>query len=234
MPARYIDFISEYCDKWCERCAFTDRCSSFAVTTAIPMCDGDIDAEIELAVGPSCVPGQAQAKTLGGHMMEAALNETSEKELEEIGRELQGRRRRVRRHSLSEASRDYAVAVHRWFDSRHAIGAHAHPSVREAVDVVGWDSSLIPAKINRALSGRDEGPRGWFGEGPAQRDWNGSAKVAVISLERTERAWRVVAAATGDESATALGDAAAALHQQICAEFPKAMKFLRPGFDDRR
>ena len=25
MRGRYIDFISAYCDSWCERCAFTDR-----------------------------------------------------------------------------------------------------------------------------------------------------------------------------------------------------------------
>ena len=24
-----IDFISSYCDRWCERCAYTERCSAF-------------------------------------------------------------------------------------------------------------------------------------------------------------------------------------------------------------
>ena len=30
-----IDFISSYCDRRCERCAFTSRCSLFAVQKAI-------------------------------------------------------------------------------------------------------------------------------------------------------------------------------------------------------
>ena len=42
-----IDFISAYCDRWCERCAFTDRCSTFACSAAIAMC-GDDAAGIEL------------------------------------------------------------------------------------------------------------------------------------------------------------------------------------------
>jgi hypothetical protein len=35
-----IDFISEYCDRWCERCAFTSRCSAYAVQIATAMCEG--------------------------------------------------------------------------------------------------------------------------------------------------------------------------------------------------
>jgi hypothetical protein len=34
-----IDFISAYCDSWCERCAYTTRCSAFAVRVATAMCD---------------------------------------------------------------------------------------------------------------------------------------------------------------------------------------------------
>jgi hypothetical protein len=46
-----IDFISSYCDGWCERCAFTMRCSVYSVRVATDMCDGDVKAAIELAVG---------------------------------------------------------------------------------------------------------------------------------------------------------------------------------------
>jgi hypothetical protein len=43
-----IDFISDYCDRWCERCAFTTRCSSYAVRAATAMCDG-CQREIEMS-----------------------------------------------------------------------------------------------------------------------------------------------------------------------------------------
>ena len=34
MDINRIDFISSYCDRWCERCAF-DRCSAFACDIAL-------------------------------------------------------------------------------------------------------------------------------------------------------------------------------------------------------
>jgi hypothetical protein len=41
VPEDRIDFISAYCDRWCERCAFTERCSVFAVKVAeSPSADG--------------------------------------------------------------------------------------------------------------------------------------------------------------------------------------------------
>ena len=52
MSRNYIDFISAYCDSWCERCAFTERCSHYAVKCAEAMCDGDFRAALELALGP--------------------------------------------------------------------------------------------------------------------------------------------------------------------------------------
>ena len=45
-----IDFISDYCDRWCARCPFTARCSSYACEVAIAMC-GDSKEGFELALG---------------------------------------------------------------------------------------------------------------------------------------------------------------------------------------
>jgi hypothetical protein len=36
----YIDSIFNYCDRWCERCAFTSRCRSFAMSENEPSTDG--------------------------------------------------------------------------------------------------------------------------------------------------------------------------------------------------
>jgi hypothetical protein len=85
----------------------------------------------------------------------------------------------------------------------------------------------------RALAGRDEDPTGdLFEQGPVQSDWNGSGKVALICIERSERAWRTVAAATTDEAAGVLADSLARLGEAMRREFPRAMEFHRPGFDD--
>src|SRR5687768_16089190 len=51
MSRDYIDFISAYCDNWCERCAFTSRCSAYAVDIATEMCGGNFAGRLEVAVG---------------------------------------------------------------------------------------------------------------------------------------------------------------------------------------
>src|ERR671921_2720587 len=92
MAKRYIDFISSYCDRWCERCAFTERCSNFAATAALAMCDGDYHAAMELAVGPPRVAGSPPQKSLDERIAEAFEDyEPTAKELDEIGRELDAR-----------------------------------------------------------------------------------------------------------------------------------------------
>ncbi len=234
MARRYIDFISAYCDSWCERCPLTERCSSFAVTSALAMCDGNAEAAFELALGSARVPGAPARKRLSERMAEAIGDfEPSKKELDEIGRELDERDRRVERHRVAEASHDYAIAAHRWLTEHDRCADNTDPLLREAIDVVGWDSFLIHVKIMRGLNGRDEYPGGApFEKSAVQSDWNGSAKVALISVERSEQAWNIIAAATRDEAATVLAGSLERLRQEMNREFPRAMDFRRPGFDD--
>lgn len=233
MKAQWIEFISAYCDSWCERCAFTDRCSHFAMQSAITMCDGNEEAALELAFGPARTPGGPPQKTLQERMADAMGDfEPTEKELDEIGREMDARQERIRTSAVAEASLDYAVAAHRWLDAHERGAAPADPAIREAVEVIAWDSHLIHVKIMRALSGRDEYPNGApFDKSAVQSDWNGSAKVALLSIERSHAAWRTVAAQTADEAAPVLGDSLAQLRVDLLKEFPRAMKFRRPGFD---
>ena len=110
----------------------------------------------------------------------------------------------------------------------------ADPVVRQALEIVGWDAYFIGAKVHRAFDGRDRFQHDDedCDSDPVQNDWNGSAKVALISLERTEVAWRVIGDATGDNEASALADTAGTLRRTVLDEFPKAMSFIRPGFDE--
>jgi len=104
--------------------------------------------------------------------------------------------------------------------------------VREAIRVLRSDSHLIHVKIMRPLTGRDENPKGsHWGDSPVQNDWNGSAKVALISIERSKAAWRVPAAEAGDEAAAVLAETLAILRRGMNTDFPHALQFRRPGFD---
>ena len=95
------------------------------------------------------------------------------------------------------------------------------PIIVEALDIVGHDSVFIGAKIHRAVDGRDrfEHDEEPFEDDPVQNDWNGSAKVALISVERSETAWQTIAAASSDPVATILADQLAAMREIVDGGF---------------
>ena len=235
MPTDRIDFISAYCDGWCERCAFTERCSHYAVKVAESMCDGDLNAAMELAIGaPQPVHGQREP-TIGERLMEELGEFTvSEKEMKEYERLEEGRDARLERNPLTKMVHTYTMRAVDWLtEHRERLLAEADPVLREALDIVGWDVWLVGAKIHRALHGRDESRTGEMPDDhPIQNDWNGSAKVALISLARSESAWRTIAQATGDERSSGFADGVGHLRRRVEHEFPNAMAFARPGFDD--
>lgn len=233
MSMERIDFIDAYCDYWCERCRFTMRCAGFDRHVAIAMCDGDADAAFELAL-PRPDPVQVEGKEPPAWRVQLLEHQPTDSEIAETSRQLEARNRRVRESELSKSSSDYMIASHRWFEAHEErVRSGADPIVVEALEVVHWDSSLISAKLYRAMSGREDFRDGEdVEESPVQNDWNGSAKVAILSLTRSTAAWRVIATATADSGAAALGKSAARLLEMTRAEFPRAMDFVRPGFDE--
>jgi hypothetical protein len=105
--------------------------------------------------------------------------------------------------------------------------------VKEAFEIAAWDAHFIAAKLARALQGRLEFAAGdAFIDDPIQNDWNGSAKVALISIERSAHAWRTLADATGEDTPSALAGQLVDLRRLVEAEFPAVRQFVRPGFDE--
>jgi hypothetical protein len=234
MRSEIINFISAYCDRWCERCAFTDRCSAFACNAAIAMC-GDAAEGIELAVGRPRSPERSSDADDGGRFLEDSLNPLpSDEEMMEFRRLEDVRRARVDASPISQMARTFMKRATEWIDGHRSLDQHADPIVREAFQIACWDAYFIYVKLCRALSGRDCRTQGEEDgdDHPVQNDWNGSAKVALISIARSIDAWKALGSALDDASATALGDGLGHLQGAVLNGFPKAAEFRRPGFDD--
>jgi hypothetical protein len=96
-------------------------------------------------------------------------------------------RDRVAHEPLATMATAYTMLSRRWL-SEHPdrLRAVADPVLAEALEVVTHDWAFVSAKVHRALHGRD-GDRHDEDrdDDPVQNDWNGSAKVALISLERS-------------------------------------------------
>lgn len=87
--------------------------------------------------------------------------------------------------------------------------------------------------MQRALHGKIEG-ESWQQENGYQKDSDGSAKIAIIAIERSIGAWirlYELMPSSEDVALKALS-LLSQLKQKAIEEFPQALNFKRPGFDD--
>lgn len=234
MRGQYIDFISSYCDNWCERCPLTERCSAFAVHTALEMCEGNISDAIELAVGapPPRTAAEARRRAKFAEEIES-IPEPTEQERQAFQREEDERDERIEETALTTASERVALLSDHWLD-RYAAGfsTNVAPGLAEAIETAEHDRFFIPAKLHRAQHGLDEARQSGRRRRSIQTDWNGSAKIALISIVRSTAAWDLIAETTGDPDAAHVARELRTLQREVEAVFPKAWQFQRPGFDD--
>jgi hypothetical protein len=231
MRGDYIDFISAYCDRWCERCAFTERCSAYAVHAAMAMCDGDFAAAVDLAVGAPPEDESARERREQRYR-ELAEVEPSVEESARWHREGREREERLECEPILIAAEVVCDAAHRWLEAPPFATSDAAPEVAEGLEIAHWDCWFIRPKLYRALDGRYESAvEALLDDDPIQNDWNGSAKVALISIDRSVRAWQAIAAAARDVAAQLIADRLTDLRSQVESAFPDARKFRRPGFD---
>lgn len=234
MRGDYIDFISSYCDRWCERCALTSRCSVYAVQVATAMCDGDFAAGLELAVGAPPPRDAAASRRREEFLAELDNCEPSREELAQVEREWRARDERVEESPIVTRSEVVSLLAHRWLrDHRDCASQTADAVLTEALEIASWDCFFIQVKLRRALNSRDEAAHGGrFDTDPIQNDWNGSAKVALISIARSLKAWDVIADLLHDSKARHIAEELAALRGEVERVFPRAWTFIRPGFDE--
>jgi hypothetical protein len=155
-------------------------------------------------------------------------------------------------HRLAETARQYVLLVEHWFrggeglwrEQRAQLIRRLHLGVPgddparevdelvEAIKVVRWYQHLILMKLVRALG--QPGPAVPFD--PEQADAKGSAKVALLGIERSIAAWSQVRAHASDEEREdyllSLLVHLDRLRRETENVFPGARDFRRPGFDD--
>lgn len=230
----HIDFISAYCDRWCERCSFTNRCSHFTGMAAVAMCGDDAAAALELAFGraPDDDGVRAPLPDWASELENARMSPQEEEDWQRKHEESQAR---VEATPIMRAAWAFMNDARVWLTANHDALAAGDDVVREALEVAMWDYTFICVKLHRALNGKDA-----IGRDPgADDDWsrhdsNGSAKIALISIVRSTEAFEVLASATGIDGPARLAAQLKDLREAVEREFPDAWKFRRPGFDEER
>jgi hypothetical protein len=229
-----ISGIYNYCDRWCERCPLTSRCLVYATEQE----------------DDNSFPGNDLRNEAFWQKLNAIFQETRGMIVEwakEAGMNLNGsndedesrqhrKRQLVDNHPLTRAGKKYANAASDWFrELDHAFEVPENfEQLEDAREVVQWYQYQIAVKTMRALSGRkeelEEDPE--IAEFP--RDSDGSAKVAMIGVDRSIAAWRLMQLSL-PERATSIVPLILQLERlrnRLEKAFPEARGFVRPGFDE--
>jgi hypothetical protein len=239
----FISGIHNYCDRWCERCPFTSRCVVYAMGSDEPA-DPAADDISNAAFWQKLASIFQQTRELVTAWAEQHDVDLSASSLESIEAENEDRLEDARIHPLSSAAEDYAFAVSKWFDedftalesiSDNIEGneelANEAEDLNEAFEVIRWYQFFIAAKTVRGVLSRDdEKEDGW----ELPKDSDGSIKVALIAIDRSVSAWRMVQLTRPElsDSVLPLLLRLERLRRNTEAEFPEARDFIRAGFDE--
>jgi hypothetical protein len=139
------------------------------------------------------------------------------------------KRQLVDNHPLTTAGKKYANAASDWFREFDQTIEVSDLGVTDAREVIQWYQYQIAVKTIRALSGQKEEFEADF-----PKDSDGSAKVALIGIDRSIAAWRMMQLSLPDreESIVPLILQLECLRRRIENSFPEARSFIRPGFDE--
>lgn len=248
---RFIPGIYNYCDRWCERCAFTSRCLTYASSrrhTSAP------DADNVEEVWDEVVESLQETLDLLHYIAEQEGIDLDAIDSENDMAERDRLKREAREHPLTVAAETYIGLVNDWFADREGksqkvtseldlLASLGQPDAGwedrtedliDAFRIIHWYQFFIGAKVQRALHSRSTEalePELWE-EFP--RDSDGSAKIALIAIDRSIGAWGKLLQAFPQRRLATVKLLAhlARLRADLEQEFPNAWAFMRPGFDE--
>jgi hypothetical protein len=252
---RFIEGIYNYCDRWCERCSFTTRCMLYAME------EEDRDDPVDRDINSEAFWEKMTSIFKQTHEMIATMAAEQGIDLESLDLEREtAEEDRLRKKSednpLAQSAERYVKMVNQWFDQEFPMSERerdpeptqdelpladfdAHDraaSIQDAIEVIRWYQFQIAVKIIRALrhDGLDEEDEEFESEEDVQRDSDGSAKVALIGMERSISAWSRLSELVPTKSGGILPMMVLLEQLRRGAEqkFPRARSFVRPGFDE--
>ena len=270
----FISGIYNYCDRWCERCAFTSRCFLYATEQADPDANNPElrDLSNEKFWQKLRDIFADTAKFISEWAAETGVDLDSidvTEEMAEHERELEA----AEQDELSEMARHYATTVANWFGGEFGSEEEVHDdaasganpvsddlTARDASEIIQWYQFFIAVKLTRALSrpaSIDEDPDDEsdlsFDFMPADEtdedeavdydavisrahriDSNGSAKVALVAIDRSTAAWGALQLSLPDKAHTInpILVQLDRLRRLTEKRFPQARDFIRPGLDE--
>lgn len=223
----HIPGIYNYCDRWCERCTMTSRCLVFARSGGGSVREHGARAANQafwdrlremFQVSLELIEELARDMDIDPDSLTTAHDEAGEELLD----------RAVDQHMLVLQAGRYMDMVEDWFKGEPA--SRGSSDLRELEEVIRYYSPFVLVKLKRAVRALLEPGSG---EELSLMDASGSAKAALVAVERSTAAWWGLRGHF-PASQPALRDLLVrleSLRRTIERIFPSARSFVRPGLD---
>lgn len=253
MKRKFIPGIYNYCDRWCERCNFTTRCRNYESTSKLSPEQLDISNKAFWdnisANFQKAIKLLHKAAKKHGIDLDKPMTKEEEQAYEQRKTFLDTE---TKKHPLIKLCKRYELTVMPYFrneipgelveKTRELVSGlhmgiktendvvHTMANLGDCEEIIQWYLFFIEAKLQRALHGKlaeDE-------DDSYPKDSDGSAKVAIIAIERSMMAWSWLYELLPESEDTTLNALSllSQLKTKAMEEFPNAMQFKRPGFDD--
>jgi hypothetical protein len=240
-----IPGIYNYCDRWCERCPLSSRCLLYASEREdednSPE-SRDIQNEAFWRKLSSIFQETREMVTEWARETGVDLTQVTDDDFEQRKQ----RRRQTDNHPLAKAGKRYANAATDWFREFDQVvevndlastesDVEAAERLVDAREIISWYQYQIAVKTIRALSSKmdeQEFHDPEMDEFPCDSD--GSAKVALLGIDRSIAAWRMMQLSLPEraDSIVPLILQLERLRRRTEKQFPAARDFVRPGFDE--
>jgi hypothetical protein len=243
-----IEGIYNYCDRWCERCTFTSRCAIFEKDKKHP--DQKTRAFQE-RLGENILKANAILRKAA---QDAGLNmEAAQARIDESVRRNEQIEIEVRQHPMMTLSAQYIVTGREWLKRQPGMLEHLEDLktqltigmetnegakretrvIKESLAAIQWYLDFIHDRLSRALEGKLMSLEGQGMNADGPRDHDGSAKIAIIAIDRSIEAWSELFTILPEEEDHFLKvlSMLERIKKSAIGEFPLATSFMRPGFD---
>ena len=250
-PAK-IEGIYNYCDRWCERCNFTKRCEIFEQGSKPPgehidektrafqeRLSKNIDKANEL------LRKAARAAGIDVEAAQARVDDNMRRSLE--------MQMAIEQHPLIVLSVEYSMIGSHWLKTQPGMLDHLESLkteltlgvetnqgakrethlIKNGLATIHWYLDFIHGKLSRALLGKLGSAEFNDSIDRDQRDHDGSAKIAILAIDRSIEAWSGIFSILPEEEDHFLKvlSMLEKIKKLAMAEFPLASSFVRPGFD---
>lgn len=235
MSKNFIAGIHNYCDRWCERCTFTARCSVADAESEMTDEERDIDnkefwVKIASTFAEASKMFEDKAEEFGIEIMPVSDEEFAEiqKREDEF----------IANQELTKLAHKYGKETAIRLEKQNewlAVSPIEDFEKEERLAIIQWYQYFISAKVMRGFHGILDFDGNFDEEelNDTESDANGSIKIAIIAAERSRMAWTAL---LSEENSSEIRPMISLLEKILTlaeTKFPNARDFVRPGFDEQ-